>query len=81
MERRIDNGRVIIPAEMRRTLGIVDGTMMNLEIKDGALILKKTDIHCAICSGIDDIRDVNGVRICQSCIDEIKEKKFRYPEA
>lgn len=81
MERRIDSGRLIIPAEMRRRLGIVDGTMMNLEVKGDELILKKIELYCAICSSSEDIRDVNGVRICQNCIDEIKNKKIKYPEA
>ena len=40
-----DNGRVLIPADMREQLGLKPKGRLHAEIKDGALILKPMSQH------------------------------------
>lgn len=78
MERKIDGlGRIVIPMEWRKVLGISEGTLLNMELKNGKIELSKTNYCCAICSGSIDVKDVKGVRVCQACIDEIKVGTFQ----
>ena len=39
-----DKGRITIPAQIRRNLGIVKGDKLDIVTKDGALILKRKRI-------------------------------------
>ena len=40
-----DNGRILIPADMREKLGIKPKERLHAEIKDGALVLKPMSQH------------------------------------
>lgn len=46
-------------------------------IVDGdKVILTKNDVRCTMCGSMDDIKKVKGVRVCKSCIEEIKTVDF-----
>lgn len=77
MERRLDVlGRVVIPMEFRNVLGWSAGTRLNIQLVGEKVIISKSEYGCAICGGLEKVKDVKGVRMCQSCIDEIKVSNF-----
>ena len=42
IERKIDAlGRIVIPAEMRQTLGLIEGDVVDVAMKDGVIILRR----------------------------------------
>ena len=42
IERRIDAlGRIVIPSEMRQTLGWTEGAAVDVEMKNGVIILRR----------------------------------------
>jgi transcriptional pleiotropic regulator of transition state genes len=50
IERKIDAmGRVVIPAEIRQTLGLAEGDALDIEVRDGAIVLYSLRGHCALC--------------------------------
>ena len=50
MKKKVDNlGRIILPAEVRRDLGIQVGEELNLDVDDGKIILSRQSSKCAIC--------------------------------
>jgi AbrB family looped-hinge helix DNA binding protein len=48
-----DKGRITIPAQLRRNLGIARGDKLDITTKDGALILKR--------KGIVTVSDIQGI--------------------
>lgn len=77
MERRLDElGRINIPAEFRRVLGWTAGARIEAELKEGSIVFTKSDAYCSLCGGVSELKDVKGVRVCGSCVDEIKNGVF-----
>jgi len=73
--RRVDDlGRIVIPMELRRTLGIKVKDPMAIYVEGDRIILMKPKDTCAICGEDDkDMVDVKGRQVCPSCISAIKK--------
>ena len=77
MERKLDDlGRVVIPMEFRKVLGWNTGTRLDIQLAGGKVTIGKSEYGCAICGGLVEIKDVKGIRMCQTCIEEIKVGTF-----
>lgn len=47
--RRVDDlGRVVIPKEIRRNLGIYEGEALEIYIEDGGVLFKKFETHLSL---------------------------------
>ena len=68
--------RVVIPIEYRRVLSFGDGTKVNITLEKDRVKISKINAYCTFCASSKDIKYVKGVRVCQSCIDEIKSSDF-----
>lgn len=74
--RRVDDlGRVVIPMELRRTLGINVKDPMSITVEGNRVILEKYHEACVICGSKDAVTEVKGRPICASCVEDIKKKK------
>jgi len=70
--RRIDQlGRVVVPAELRKILGIRKGDLLDIRVEDGRLVLVKIEPECAICGGSDNLQKLHEKRICKDCVGEL----------
>ena len=50
IERKVDAlGRIVIPSEMRQTLGLKVGDPVDIEVKNGVIILHPLQAHCPLC--------------------------------
>jgi transcriptional pleiotropic regulator of transition state genes len=68
--RRIDAlGRVVVPAELRRLLGIKEGDLLDIHVEQGRLVLQRLDAACAVCGGRDELRPVRAKHVCAACAD------------
>ena len=77
MVRRVDElGRVTIPKEIRKQLGITDNVdSFEIFTEGNTLILRKYAPSCAFCNKMDgEIVNFKGVNVCKSCIDELTAK-------
>lgn len=73
--RRVDDlGRIVIPMELRRTLGIHVKDPMAIMVEGESIILQKHKDVCAICGSPEDISEIKGRPICADCIRTIKQK-------
>ncbi len=74
MTRRIDQlGRVVVPAELRRLLGMQEGDVISFSARGGELVLRRVEPSCAICgSDADDLVDLRDKHLCQGCVQEIR---------
>jgi transcriptional pleiotropic regulator of transition state genes len=71
--RRIDQlGRVVVPVELRRTLSIREGDLLEVTAEDGRLILRKVAPECALCGRSDELIDLHAKHLCRECVREIR---------
>ena len=73
MVRKVDElGRIVLPVEYRKALNIGTGCDINLDMKNGSIILTPHECVCSICKTAIPV----GTRfnLCESCIAEIKKE-------
>lgn len=73
--RRVDDlGRIVIPMELRRTLGIKVKDPIAIFTEGERIVLQKHKDSCAICGATDsDMTAVKGRVVCPSCVSEVKK--------
>ena len=72
--RKVDNlGRIVIPKELRRVLGIEHNTPLEMFVDGERIILKKYGRFCIFCDSADGIVEYNNQRICSRCLNKIKK--------
>lgn len=67
-------GRITLPIELRKRLNMNIGDHIEVLTDDDAIVLRKCQNKCVICdSPVDDsCCELNGKRICKSCIEKLK---------
>ncbi len=70
------NGRIVIPKELRKQLGIVD-EVDSLEIfTDGdVIVLRKYQPACIFCGTTGSVMQMKGHKVCLNCIDKLAAMK------
>lgn len=69
--RRLDPlGRLTIPMETRRILGIEDRDSLEIFTQGENIILRKYNPGCHCCGKVEKLSFVNGFGICGSCLNE-----------
>ena len=66
-------GRVVIPVELRRNLGIKTEDSLEVFVDGQYIMLKKYEPSCVFCGGMDDVKVVHGKTVCGNCIEELKK--------
>lgn len=75
-----DLGRIVIPSEMRETLKIKSGDLLDIYFKDGVLCIDKCKLQCSTCGveeGVAELWDVDGIIICDKCAEKIRKRYMR----
>ena len=72
--RKVDElGRIVLPMELRRTLGINKEDPVEIFVdNDSNIILRKYEPACIFCGSATDITIVQNKNICRNCLDDIK---------
>ena len=72
--RKVDElGRVVLPIELRRTLGINIKDSLEIFVDDSAIYLQKYQPACIFCNSADEIVEYEGKKICRECLNKLKE--------
>lgn len=72
--RKIDElGRIVLPIELRRTLGIESRDSVEIFVDQDAVILRKFKRNCIFCGDGEDLMEFKGKPICHKCKDEISK--------
>lgn len=82
--RRIDDlGRVVIPKELRRTMGIADGDPLEIFVQGDTVVLKKYANSCRLCgSSLAELEEVYpDQHICHGCMEIIAQQRDRLIKA
>ncbi len=74
--RRVDDlGRIVIPMELRRTLGINVKDPVAIFVEGERIILTKHKDSCAICGATDvETTKIKNRPVCADCVSTIKEQ-------
>jgi len=67
--RKIDElGRVVIPMALRRSMGITEGTPVEVFASKDEITLRKYRPGCFFCNHVgDDLLEVQGMMLCRGC--------------
>ena len=72
MTRHVDDlGRIVLPAELRRTMGLRDGRKMDISVEDGRIILTPRQDACVFCGSKADLKEFRGRHVCGPCVTEM----------
>lgn len=67
--RKVDElGRVVLPIELRRTLGISEKDPIEIFVEGESVILKRYEPSCVFCNSTTNIKQFRGKLICGECI-------------
>jgi transcriptional pleiotropic regulator of transition state genes len=73
--RRIDAlGRVVIPAEQRRALGIREGDLIETRLESGRVAIVKVEPECALCGATSDLSEMYDKHVCNDCVLSLRDR-------
>ncbi|WP_054695280.1 AbrB/MazE/SpoVT family DNA-binding domain-containing protein [Syntrophomonas palmitatica] len=70
--RKVDElGRIVIPIELRRTMGIEEKDALEIYVDSDKIILKKYEPACIFCGNAEEVVNYKGKNLCKSCLTEL----------
>lgn len=73
VSRKVDDlGRIVLPAELRRSFDIREGDHIEIAVDDDRIVLTKRRNLCTFCGGADALRTYRDHQVCASCLAELK---------
>ena len=71
--RKVDElGRIVLPIELRRTLGIDEKDALEIYVDGSSVILRKYEPSCVFCGDAGDVVSYKGKNICHNCLKEME---------
>jgi transcriptional pleiotropic regulator of transition state genes len=75
LPRRIDHlGRIVVPVELRRLLGINPGDELEVAVRDEAITLTKARTTCVFCGAETGLAPFRERMVCRSCASAAAEQ-------
>ena len=72
LPRRIDHlGRIVIPVELRRLLGIAEGDYVGFSSDGDRIVLEKVEERCTFCGTPSELRPYKGKLVCDACASDL----------
>ena len=73
LPRRIDHlGRIVVPVELRRLLGIEEGDYVEFSVDEGRIVLEKLEERCTFCGSPSELRMFRSKLVCDACVIELR---------
>lgn len=70
--RKVDElGRIVLPIELRRTLGIEEKDSLEIYVDGQSIVLKKYQPSCVFCDDAKDVINYKGKNVCPNCLSEL----------
>ncbi|MBM7868136.1 AbrB/MazE/SpoVT family DNA-binding domain-containing protein [Heliobacterium gestii] len=70
--RKVDElGRVVIPMELRRIMGIADKDGLEIFVEEEKIVLRKYEPACVFCGSANDVHNYRGKAVCRECAEEM----------
>ncbi len=69
-------GRIVIPKELRKILGIIPNeTNLELFLDSDKIVMKKHTPGCLFCGNVDNIFEFKGQKVCADCLEKLNKIK------
>ena len=73
--RKVDElGRIVIPIELRRTMGIEEKDALEIYVDNEKIVLKKYEPACIFCGNADEVSNYKGKNLCSHCLLELSKQ-------
>lgn len=74
--RKIDElGRIVLPKELRDTLGLITNASIEIFPEGDSIVLKKYTPSCTICNDFrDELIVLNDIKMCSACKNLLKSR-------
>ena len=73
VSRKVDDlGRIVLPAELRRSFDIREGDHVEIAVEEDRIVLTKRRSLCTFCGGGDALRTYREHPVCSPCLAELK---------
>lgn len=74
MTRPVDQlGRIVLPMELRKAMGLHEGTRLEIWTDKGGIVLRRSDACCVCCGRTSDhMMERNGLTICRDCLERFE---------
>ena len=70
--RKVDElGRIVLPIELRRTMGIAIKDPLEIYVDNGKIVLCKYEPKCIFCDSDVDVIDYKDKSVCKKCAEAI----------
>lgn len=70
--RKLDElGRITLPIELRRTLGVSEKDSLEISLENGRIVLSKYEPACIFTGDTEDLIDYKGKKISKNSIKEL----------
>jgi transcriptional pleiotropic regulator of transition state genes len=71
--RKVDElGRIVLPIELRRALGIAEKDLVEIFVEGNTIVLKKQEGDCVFCGSSDNTAQYKDKYICSLCARDIR---------
>ena len=75
MVRKIDElGRIVLPIEIRNTLGIESRDSLEIFVEGDKIVLSKYQPCCLFCGNAQHVLYFHGKMICRDCTEQMKKQ-------
>ena len=72
--RKVDElGRIVLPIELRRTMGIDVKDALEIFVDGSSIVLRKYAKTCVFCGGSKGVSEFRGKCVCAECLRELKK--------
>jgi transcriptional pleiotropic regulator of transition state genes len=73
--RKVDElGRIVIPIELRRTMGIEEKDALEIYVDNEKIILKKYEPACIFCGNAEGVQNYKGKNLCRQCMIDLSQQ-------
>lgn len=75
MVRAVDAlGRIVLPIEIRRSMGLETGDGLEMYVEKERIILQKYAPACIFCGEADEVITYKDKKICKKCLEALKSE-------
>ena len=68
-----ENGRFVLPMELRRQLGLnAADAALEVFVDNDSIILKKYEPSCVFCDSMDELITYKEKKVCRKCAEKIR---------
>jgi transcriptional pleiotropic regulator of transition state genes len=73
VSRKVDDlGRIVLPAELRRSFDIREGDHIDIAVEEDRIVLSKRRSVCTFCGSAESLRQYRSHQLCAPCLSELK---------